>query len=134
MVIPALLTLFMLWKTKAVDETYSETKPILTLILIHLQLLLISIPLLFLTADRSLEGKYVVQSFVFFTFSVSTVLLSVGPCVYRLYFIVASSSIRGSMGSGEVRVTYGLSSDGTSGKRVTNISGATASGTEREDA
>ena len=101
-VIPVLLTAIMAWKTRDVDSMYSESGWIAILIGVHLQVLLVAIPVLGILEGRSSNARYLGQVAVFFFYPFSTVGLIIGPKAYAQHG--APKSFRGSA-SGQVHVS-----------------------------
>jgi 7 transmembrane sweet-taste receptor of 3 GCPR len=79
--IPTLLTLYMAWKTKDVDEAYSESKWIFALIILQLQIILFAVPIIALIRDVSTDGRYLGLVVIFWTFPMSTLALIILPKV-----------------------------------------------------
>jgi hypothetical protein len=79
--IPTLLTLFMAWKTKDVDEAYSESKWIFALIILQLEVTLFAVPIVALIRDVSTDGRYFGLVVIVWTFPTSTLALIMLPKV-----------------------------------------------------
>jgi hypothetical protein len=105
-VLPCLLTLFMAFKTRDVDQTYSEANWIFILILLQIQVLLIAIPVFRILEVESSNGRYMAQIMVFWIFSMSPILLIIAPKAWKIHFQkdVATKSVRGQRASA-VRVS-----------------------------
>lgn len=83
--IPTLLVFYMAWKTKDVDDTFSESRWIFMMILIQLEVLLFAVPLIPLLRDVSTDARYIGYSILIWTFPISAMGLIIGPRVYVFY-------------------------------------------------
>jgi len=92
MLIPTVSTLFMAWKTKDVDDMYSESRWIFAMIVVQLQVLLFSIPIIVVLSDSSTDGRYIGQSLLIWSIPMSTLCLIIGPKVVAYYRTVHDSS------------------------------------------
>lgn len=70
----------MAYKTKDVDDSYSESKWIFALILVQLEVVIVSVPLVVILREISTNGRYI--GFVLIIFSL---LLIIGPKAYAHY-------------------------------------------------
>ena len=131
MLIPTLLTFYMAWKTKDVDDTFSESCWIFVMILIQLEVLLFAVPLIPLLRGVSTNGRYIGYSLLIWTFSMSALLLIIGPKVIALCRgdVVHRGPKRGTP-PGQVRVS-GLSS-GSSEQRHSLNNCSTEIGTQTD--
>lgn len=93
MAIPTLLTCIMAWKTKDVDETFTESSWIFILIVDQIQVILVAIPLVVILRGVSTEGRYMGLILLIWTFPASTVTFIMFP-KYKAYF----DSVRGPHG------------------------------------
>jgi hypothetical protein len=100
-VIPALLTFYMAYKTRDVDSAYSESNWIFILILIQFQMLLVSIPVLHILEMNSSTGRYIGQTLLFWTFSATPILLIIAPKAWTVHFTNSKQEnrVRGRRGS-----------------------------------
>lgn len=108
-IVPTIMTLIMAIKTRDVEATYSESNWIFVLILIQLQVLFVSIPVLNILETVSTEGRYTGQVMIFWTFAVSPVVLIVGPKVVSVYRRNQERQKRGQRSNGRVS---GIASSG----------------------
>ena len=115
-VTPVLLTAIMAWKTRDVDSTYSESKWIFGLIAIHLQILVVSIPVLAILEGRSSNARYMGQVTIFFFYPMTTIGLIIGPKAYALHL--------------QPKATRGASNGQTRISGLTPPSASSASGAE----
>ena len=83
--IPTLLTFYMAWKTKDVDDAFSESRWIFTMVLIQLEVLLFAGPLVPLLRDVSTDARYIGYSLLIWTFPMSTLCLIIGPKVFAVH-------------------------------------------------
>lgn len=82
--VPAAMTGFFAWKTKDVDEAYTESWWIAMMILVQLEVVLVSIPLLVLLRDVSTNGRYLGYVIMLWTFPMSALAFIILP-KYRAY-------------------------------------------------
>jgi hypothetical protein len=122
--IPTLLTFYMAWKTKDVDDAFSESRWIFTMVLIQMEVLLFAGPLIPMLRDVSTDGRYIGYALLIWVFPMSTLGLIIGPKVYAVYRKVGqSTTTRGAVGlSGHVRVSGGESIATSPGR--TRVSGS----------
>jgi hypothetical protein len=93
MLIPTLLTAYMAWRTKDVDEEYSESHWIFIMVFVQCEVILFAVPMIALLRDVSTDGRYIGFVLLMWTFPMSTLLLIVGPKV--LAFRRARAESRG---------------------------------------
>jgi uncharacterized membrane protein len=124
MLIPTLLTAYMAWLTKDVDEEYSESHWIFIMVFIQCEVILFAVPMIALLRDVSTDGGYIGFVLLIWTFPMSTLLLIVGPKV--LAFRRAQAESNGQ----RKQTTRGSSAGGVhvSGVHISGISGLNASG------
>lgn len=120
MVIPAVLTGFMAWKTRDVDDAYAESSWIFFLIVVQLEIVVVAVPIITILRDISTDGKYVGFVLLLWVFPMSTQVFVMLPkfIAYKNHVEGRSDSStlkRGSSLSG-VRIT-GL---GASNSRISN--------------
>ena len=94
----------MSWKTKDVDENFSEARWIFYAIFLQCQVLLIGIPILVILEETSADATYVGRLLLIWTVPVSTVLVIFWPKVHRLVFKRSRSS-RNSIASGTIHIS-----------------------------
>jgi hypothetical protein len=92
MLIPTLLTAYMAWRTKDVDEEFSETRWIFIMVLVQCEVILFAVPMIALLRDVSTDGRYIGFVLLIWTFPMSTLLLIVGPKVLAFRRARAESS------------------------------------------
>lgn len=68
LLIPTILTAIMAWKTKDVDDVYAESYWIFVLIIVHLEVILIAVPMIALLRDVSSDGRYMGFCFMLWVF------------------------------------------------------------------
>lgn len=107
--IPAVLTELMAWKTKDVDDAYSESNWIFIMILVQLEVLIFAIPMILLLSDISVDGQYIGITALTWVFGVSPVGLILGPKVWAHRRAVSGAAAqapkRGAGGTGAVQVS-----------------------------
>lgn len=81
MLIPTVLTGFMAWKTKDVDEAYTESWWIFALILVQVELAVIGAPVVAILRTVSTTGKYIGFVAILWAFPMSTLSLIMLPKV-----------------------------------------------------
>jgi gamma-aminobutyric acid type B receptor len=112
MAAPAILTCWMAWKTKDIDDAYSESYWIFMLVLVQLEVILVSAPIISILRDESTNAKYVGFCFMLWVLPTSTLTLIMLP-KFIAYFNAThehaggSSTARSNIGnkSGGVRVS-----------------------------
>jgi gamma-aminobutyric acid type B receptor len=92
MLIPTVLTAYMAWCTKDVDEEFSETRWIFIMVLVQCEVILFAVPMIALLRDVSTDGRYIGFVLLIWTFPMSTLLLIVGPKVLAFRRARAESS------------------------------------------
>jgi hypothetical protein len=104
--IPTAMTGFMAYKTKDIDESYSESKWIFVLMLVQIEVVLVSAPLMIILRDVSTNGRYLGGVLMMWTFPMSTLLLIMIPKVAAHYGRddLGGSSIRGHVGAGGIHI------------------------------
>lgn len=112
--IPTVLTMLMAWKTKDVDDSFAESWWIFLLIVMQLEIIVVSAPIIVLLRDVSTEGRYVGFVMMLWTFPMSTLCVIMLPKMAAHYRdvkgIVTTNRTRGGGVSGEVRIS-GISSE-----------------------
>lgn len=104
MLVPAGLTLFMSWKTRDVDKTYSEAFWIMFMVIVQLEVIVISLPMVGILRNVSSQGRYLGFSFLIWIVPVSTIGLIFGPKVRAVRQGERTMSARGAS-TGTVKVT-----------------------------
>lgn len=105
LLIPTLLTMYMAWKTKDVDDAYSESRWIFIMVLVQVEVLLFMVPLIPLLHDVSTDGRYIGYSLLLWTFPMSAMCLIVGPKVFAVHRRKERSSGLKRGATGHVRVS-----------------------------
>jgi hypothetical protein len=95
MIVPTLLTAYMAWCTKDIDEEYSESHWIFIMVSVQCEVILFAAPMIALLRDVSTNGRYIGFVLLMWTFPMSTLLLIVGPKVLALRRARAESRIGG---------------------------------------
>lgn len=108
--LPALLTEIMAWKTKDVDNAYSESNWIFIMILVQVEVTVVAAPMVILLRDVSVNGQYLGTVSFTWVFAVSPVVFILGPKVYahqKAIHGVDNRSVhtRGTGGRGAVNVS-----------------------------
>jgi hypothetical protein len=106
----------MAWKTKDVDDAFSESRWIFIMILVQLEVLLFALPLIPLLHDVATDARYIGYALLIWTFPTTALCLILGPHVYAYYqgheSLPMPPRIRGEYPGGKVRVS-GLFSNRT---------------------
>eukprot|EP00525_Craspedostauros_australis_P013341 CAMPEP_0198114154 /NCGR_PEP_ID=MMETSP1442-20131203/5621_1 /TAXON_ID= /ORGANISM="Craspedostauros australis, Strain CCMP3328" /LENGTH=312 /DNA_ID=CAMNT_0043771399 /DNA_START=214 /DNA_END=1152 /DNA_ORIENTATION=- len=123
MLIPVFLTGIMSWKTKDVDNAYSEAYWIFVLIFVQLEVILVSVPVFVVLEGQSTNGQYLGFVSMISVIAGSTLLLVMLPKFIAYYWNdEGSSTLRASVGGGQIHVT-GMNAGGTGRHRnSTNVS------------
>lgn len=90
--IPTGLTIYMAWKTKDVDDAYSETWWIFALVMIQAQAVVLALPLVVILRDVSTNGRHVGFVMLLWIVSMSTVTLIMLPKVLAYYGIYGTNN------------------------------------------
>jgi hypothetical protein len=77
--VPALLTAFIAWKTMDVNGEYAESRWIFILMLTQLEVAVVAVPVAIILRGVSTNGRYIGLTFMFWTFPVTTLSLIVLP-------------------------------------------------------
>ena len=86
MLVPSILTLIMTWKTKDIDDVYCESYWIFIMIVVQLEVLLFSLPMVSVLRNvSSTDATFVGLAILIWTFPMSTLLLIVGPKALAFY-------------------------------------------------
>jgi hypothetical protein len=91
LIVPTLLTLFMAWKTKDIDEVYSESKWIFALIIVQLEVILFAVPVIIILRGVSTDGKYLGMVVIVWSLPMSTLGLIMVP-KYLAYWRIEHST------------------------------------------
>lgn len=119
MILPALMTEFMAWKTKDVDGVYSESYWIFIMILVQLEIVFFAIPVTIALNEVSAEGQYLGFTIITWVFATSPLGLIIFPkfIAYRKAVAgIVDGPTRGG-GTGSVHVT-GIASTVTGTHKV----------------
>lgn len=107
--VPAVLTQLMAWKTKDVDQAYSESFWILIMILVQAEVIVIAVPMVILLKDVSVDGKYIGTTAMTWVFAASPLFLVLGPKFLAHRRAISGTSARetkrGIGGTGAVNVS-----------------------------
>lgn len=79
------LSAYMAWKTKDVDERYSESSWMFYTIVLQMQVLIVGIPILIILNDESANATYLGRMLLIVTIPMSTILLMFGPKIATLW-------------------------------------------------
>ena len=106
MIIPTFLTGLMAWRTRDVDEEYSESRYIFIMILIQAEVMLFAVPMIAFLRDVSTDARYIGYALILWTFPMSALVMIIGPKVlaYRRATRGGETRVRGSA-RGSVHVT-----------------------------
>jgi 7 transmembrane sweet-taste receptor of 3 GCPR len=122
MAIPTVLTCVMAWKTKDVDQSFTESSWIFTLIILQLQVIMVSIPIAIILRGTSTAGRYIGVVLLIFSFPATTVAFIMGP-----KFVAYSQSQFGSSSLDSSRRSRGFSQGRVLVSGISRVSGATNS-------
>jgi hypothetical protein len=111
MLIPTVLTAYMAWKTKDIDEAYSESKWIFMMIIFQIEIIFVAVPTIFVLRESSAEGKYIGFAILLWSFPSSTLGFIILPKVVAYYRALRGHDLQPKRGVaiGSVQVT-GLTS------------------------
>lgn len=106
LIIPMFLTGWMAWKTKDVDDAYTESSWIFALIALQLEITLVGTPVIAILRNLSSNGRYVGYVIILWIFPMSTLTLIMLPKFMALrrakLGIVQATSKRGQRGTTRV--------------------------------
>ena len=91
--IATIMTTYIAWMTKDVDETYAESWWILTAICTQIQVMVVCIPTLFLLNGQSSSARHIGLTLMLFTASMSITGLVMTPKFYAAYFADETDNI-----------------------------------------
>ncbi|CAB9500494.1 Gamma-aminobutyric acid (GABA) B receptor [Seminavis robusta] len=131
--IPTLLTCIMAWKTCDVDDMYSESKWIFSLVLVQIQVIVVGIPVVVILQSVSTNGRYIGVTLITWTFPMSTLGLIMVPKMYALRKEQMGVQKSISRGSSKGVVVSGLTHP-TKESQNTRSSGNTTRGSGEHDA
>jgi gamma-aminobutyric acid type B receptor len=94
MLVPTLLTEWMAWTTKDIDEEFSESMWIFIMILVQCEAILFSVPMLALLRDVSTNARYIGTVILIWTLPTSSLALIIGPKVFAFRRGRRGSSVR----------------------------------------
>ena len=83
--IAAILTFAMAWKTKDIDEKFSESNWTFYALFLQCELMLVAIPILLLLGEASADASYLGKVLVIWSIPVSTMLLLIGPKAAKMF-------------------------------------------------
>mmetsp|Transcript_59641 Transcript_59641/g.146216 ORF Transcript_59641/g.146216 Transcript_59641/m.146216 type:complete len:1032 (+) Transcript_59641:145-3240(+) len=92
--VPSILTLIMAWKTKDVDDSFSESGWIFALALVQFQTLIVAVPLIVILQDVDAAGRYFGYTILFWLFSTSAVGLIMVPKILAYYGVYGANTAR----------------------------------------
>mmetsp|Transcript_15169 Transcript_15169/g.26287 ORF Transcript_15169/g.26287 Transcript_15169/m.26287 type:complete len:514 (+) Transcript_15169:1-1542(+) len=90
--LPILFALTMAWKTKDVEDSFSESWWIFSMVFVQLQALIVGIPLVAMLKKTSTNGRYVGITLLMWTISTSSVVLIMLPKVLAFYNIYGAKT------------------------------------------
>jgi hypothetical protein len=90
MVIPTILVGGMAWKTKDVDDAYSESQWIFTMIVVQMEVILVAVPTITILRDVSTDGRYLGFMFLVLAFPMSALAFVMAPKVFSYYEAIRS--------------------------------------------
>jgi hypothetical protein len=83
--IPTVLTGFMAWKTKDIDEVYSESQWIFTMFVSQIEIILVAVPTIVVLTDVSADGRYIGFAFLVWSFPATALGFIILPKVVAYY-------------------------------------------------
>lgn len=112
MLIPTIMTGYMAYVTKDVDDVYSESQWIFTMIVVQTEVIFVAVPTLIILRDVSTDGLFIILMFLVLTFPSSALGFIIVPKVFAYNEAIRSannpssrkSSVRGNA-KGSVLVT-----------------------------
>lgn len=125
-VIPCLLTCYMAYKTKDIEDTYAESKWIFVLVLVQIQMVISAVPVLALLGREnvSTDARYIGRTIFFWSYSMSALLLVIVPKMVAHYYVVngkvKTSVVRGGSSNGMVHISGLPSQDFTNSASNSN--------------
>jgi hypothetical protein len=93
MLIPTFLTAYMAWKTKDVDEAYSESKWIFIMIISQIEIVFVAVPTIEVLRESSTDGKYIGFAILLWSFPSSTLGFIILPKVVAYYRAVRGQEL-----------------------------------------
>ena len=117
-IIPTVMTGFVAWKTRDIDEKYSESSWIFLLIMVQLEIMIIAFPVIAILRGVSTDGRYLGTTLMIWSFPTSTLLIIMLPKV-----IAWRRAVRGLDSSQQVKRGQHLGTR-VSGINVTTCMGA----------
>jgi hypothetical protein len=105
MIIPTIMTGVMAWKTKDVDDAYSESQWISTMIIVQVEVIVVAVPTMTILRDESSDGRYLGFMFLILTFPMSALGFIILPKVFAYYEAIRarSSDARPKLKRGDTR-------------------------------
>eukprot|EP00565_Helicotheca_tamesis_P008798 CAMPEP_0185733860 /NCGR_PEP_ID=MMETSP1171-20130828/20766_1 /TAXON_ID=374046 /ORGANISM="Helicotheca tamensis, Strain CCMP826" /LENGTH=378 /DNA_ID=CAMNT_0028403693 /DNA_START=69 /DNA_END=1202 /DNA_ORIENTATION=+ len=84
MVLSTLLALYMAYKAKDIPSDFSDAHWVFYAIFLSAQVWAVGLPVIGLLGDASADATYMARTMLLFTFSTSTVILIIGPKVFKV--------------------------------------------------
>lgn len=94
MLIPTVLTAGMAWKTKDVDDAYSESKWIFTMIAVQIEVIFVSLPTMIVLREVSIDSRYLGFVFMLWTFPMSALGFIIVPKVVAFHQAIRGNGAR----------------------------------------
>ena len=82
---PTFLTAWMAWKTKDVDQLYTESWWIFVMIATQVEIVVVAAPVIVILSDVSTEGRYILMCFMMAGYPLSILGFIFGPKVFAEY-------------------------------------------------
>jgi hypothetical protein len=109
MLIPTFLTAYMAWKTKDIDEAYSESKWIFIMLIFQIEIIFVAVPTIEVLRESSTDGKYIGFAILLWSFPSSTLGFIILPKVVAYYRAVRGQELlnvpKRGVAKGTVQVT-----------------------------
>ncbi|CAB9521351.1 Gamma-aminobutyric acid (GABA) B receptor [Seminavis robusta] len=118
-VVSEALAAFFAWRTSDVPEDFSDSRTVVLAICFHVQSWLIGVPILGVLQDSSANATYLARVLVIWIFAISSVLVVVGPRIYRAQFVEGREGV---VGRSRIRSSMSASANDRNSARV-HISG-----------
>jgi hypothetical protein len=92
MLIPTIMTGYMAYQTKDVDDVYSESQWIFTMILVQIEVVFVTVPTIIILRDVSTDGLFIILMFLVLTFPSSALGFIIVPKVFAYNEATRSAS------------------------------------------
>jgi hypothetical protein len=92
MLIPTIMTGYMAYKTKDVDDVYSESQWIFTMIVVQIEVIVVAVPTIIILRDVSTDGLFIILMFLVLTFPSSALGFIIVPKVFAYNEAVRSAN------------------------------------------